>query len=820
MISKMTTFSLKEDGFEVLSNDLIKTAAIKLPDGITYDPDFLYMRVKAVSAGEFYGPNKNADWFPAEELKKTHMTFLNAHTFKNHENKNVENAIGDVLFSEWDDKMKCVILLIRIDKRIAPSIVRSFEKGYMTDVSMGCRIEYSICSICGNKAKVKSEYCSHINTMRNKVLDDGRKVYEINVNPKFHDISAVLNGAERSAKVLGIMISGSKVAFNESDDLEKVASFEEEFEKSISEDVSAINKHAQILIAESGDLGFEKVAYKNKNFIQKIAEIKKEIQGKITNVAKGDVIIERFQNADNLRQILKLLYTKYWDTSKCNEIADNIREIAVRRDVPDEVAFCQFLKVLNFAGIELSPKELNDIFTSLSGVPNDISKLKGTVTPEDLDVMDEMSEEDEDGLTERIGLPSMFSTMAHHILPNRDILENKVRGMSPLKVVMVMTKRHVSEPREDSYGDIMNFVKDLMPERSFHRRFMVKRMLGGPLEQRDNSSHFAPILKHASFSAIVPRLLYSAYQKDRVNHLLGSDYEYGISKFASNISGESFENIFDEYIEKTAYTPSKTLAEKVLQSAPKKRGGIMGTGILEGGLLGKGLTVRKALLAGLPLTFGYSALQRSRMNNGEDISGFNRYVAENPTNAYIAGAIGTPLAAKALKTHGKKALNALIDKQGPIGKRASVDFTFEYEGDIFKNEGIDNLMLKEFSKEQVATLKVAAVLPEIGEYEKAERLLSLNSLSSDDIDRFFEIAKEAIKKDLDAQMEKCSGMLGEIVGSGAGSAIFQPKGSSALALAPGAIIDGAILTALFSKLGGKKKPPVQKNPTDANVQLS
>jgi hypothetical protein len=49
----------------------------------------------------------------------------------------------------------------------------------MTDVSMGCRIQHSVCSICGNKAKTKFEYCDHIKYMRGKIFNDGKKAYEI-----------------------------------------------------------------------------------------------------------------------------------------------------------------------------------------------------------------------------------------------------------------------------------------------------------------------------------------------------------------------------------------------------------------------------------------------------------------------------------------------------------------------------------------------------------------------------------------------------------------------------------------------------------------
>jgi hypothetical protein len=36
------------------------------------------------------------------------------------------------------------------------------EQEYITGVSMGCGVEYSICNICGNKAVSTEDYCWHI----------------------------------------------------------------------------------------------------------------------------------------------------------------------------------------------------------------------------------------------------------------------------------------------------------------------------------------------------------------------------------------------------------------------------------------------------------------------------------------------------------------------------------------------------------------------------------------------------------------------------------------------------------------------------------
>jgi hypothetical protein len=173
--------------------------------------------------------NKNSDYFSEKELRECYHTFLDAHIFKNHANKDVANAIGSILKSEWNNEMKYVELLIKIDRQLAPTIVRGLEKGYTTDVSMGCRIKHSVCSICGNIAKTRADFCEHVRKMRNQVLPDGRRVFEYNIGPRFHDLSIVLNGADRTAKVVELVKENTvrqKIANNVDIDsyLEKCAS--------------------------------------------------------------------------------------------------------------------------------------------------------------------------------------------------------------------------------------------------------------------------------------------------------------------------------------------------------------------------------------------------------------------------------------------------------------------------------------------------------------------------------------------------------------------------------------------------------------------
>lgn len=256
MYDKITSFAIIDS--HVCPNDLIKMAAVgDIPE--PYDPEFLYTWVRSISAGEYFGSNKNADYFPEKEIVGGHQTFLDAHVFKNHDNKDVANAIGSVIKTIWNPVMKCVELLIKIDRQLAPTIVRGFEKGTATDVSMGCRVSHTICSYCGNVAKTRAEFCQHVKTMRNQIMPDGKKVFEYNIGPKFHDISIVLNGADRTAKVLEI-VAADDVGF------EKAAS--------------------TLILPEPNDpIPTVPIALSSPNSLNKRADIQKEIVDKLHTLA-------------------------------------------------------------------------------------------------------------------------------------------------------------------------------------------------------------------------------------------------------------------------------------------------------------------------------------------------------------------------------------------------------------------------------------------------------------------------------------------------------------------------------------------------------
>ena len=115
--------------------------------------------------------------------------------------------------------MKRVELVVRLDHRLcqergAGSILQRILDGEYVDVSMGCRVPYDVCSICGNKARTRGEYCEHIRNRRvnRDPTGTGLRPYMVNVEPRFFDLSFVYVGADRAARVLKKLAGMEKMA--------------------------------------------------------------------------------------------------------------------------------------------------------------------------------------------------------------------------------------------------------------------------------------------------------------------------------------------------------------------------------------------------------------------------------------------------------------------------------------------------------------------------------------------------------------------------------------------------------------------------------
>ena len=111
------------------------------------------------------------------------------------------------------------------------------------------------CSICGNEAKLTSDYCDHIKYNKLQIDKEGNQVFLYNDQPHFHDISCVGTPADRIAFGL------SKVASEN----EHVFAIDEELNKGLYIPHSLIEKLAGKIIGERS------------RTLEKLADIEKRI---------------------------------------------------------------------------------------------------------------------------------------------------------------------------------------------------------------------------------------------------------------------------------------------------------------------------------------------------------------------------------------------------------------------------------------------------------------------------------------------------------------------------------------------------------------
>lgn len=163
----------------------------------------------ALGAGEYWGDNANADYFTEEGLAHEgpdygYKTFeTNAHVYKHHVNKDPAASYGNVPLAVYNPAFHRVELIVSLDNAKAPDIVEKHERGEVVDWSMGTKVPFDVCSICGNRAPTRKQYCDHARYHLGRLdPETGRKVFVKNTMPRFFDISYVFIGADRIAKTL------------------------------------------------------------------------------------------------------------------------------------------------------------------------------------------------------------------------------------------------------------------------------------------------------------------------------------------------------------------------------------------------------------------------------------------------------------------------------------------------------------------------------------------------------------------------------------------------------------------------------------------
>lgn len=213
MYKKIESFSDTQI-IEISDNGLNKLASLEthIPEKLASliyeieknpDPRYAYLYDRAMGAGETYGPNNNGDYFERDELLEHHDSFVkHAHLFRHHQNKDPRNSIGDVMASAYNEPLDTVDLLVRAPVEKIANDLEKFASGGMIQTSMGAKVKYDVCSICGNEAKTRMMYCGHLRGNMLKIMPDGRQVYAKNPKPRFVDISIVVIPADPASTVL------------------------------------------------------------------------------------------------------------------------------------------------------------------------------------------------------------------------------------------------------------------------------------------------------------------------------------------------------------------------------------------------------------------------------------------------------------------------------------------------------------------------------------------------------------------------------------------------------------------------------------------
>lgn len=181
---------------------------------ITPVPGHSIVYVLALGSWERYGENRNGDGFPefpymdhknppwiaaADSLVQHYKSFEKfGHNYRHHVNKDPLKAVGKVMQAFWNPSMHRVELLIDLEDAKAPDLAERIQAGEFPPVSMGTRVKYDVCCICGNRAPTRAHYCDHLKFNMRGVVD-GKKVAALNPSPKFFDISWVFRPADATA---------------------------------------------------------------------------------------------------------------------------------------------------------------------------------------------------------------------------------------------------------------------------------------------------------------------------------------------------------------------------------------------------------------------------------------------------------------------------------------------------------------------------------------------------------------------------------------------------------------------------------------------
>jgi hypothetical protein len=198
------------------------TACIFLPylDGLKLAQDEELVHANIMGAWERWGFNRNGDGWKTAELRKSHPTFVKyAKVYRAHKNKEPALSYGVIKASAFNEAMGRVELLIGLNKTkeaaqrnnglIADKELEQLAKEGQISWSMACRLPRDVCSVCGNEAPTRADYCKAASCPAGGCADNLTKLVKVgndlvhlgvfNPNSVFFDASNVWKPADRTA---------------------------------------------------------------------------------------------------------------------------------------------------------------------------------------------------------------------------------------------------------------------------------------------------------------------------------------------------------------------------------------------------------------------------------------------------------------------------------------------------------------------------------------------------------------------------------------------------------------------------------------------
>ena len=190
-------------------------------DEVKTRPGHAYMLVITNGAGEFYGSNVNNDYFnegrgiwhgfdvpPGQPtsyqmkggLKEFHRTYRSlGGVYRRHRNgtkknpatgKNYEKE-GNICCERYNEDLHRGEAVLELPEDKWADVIQKVSAGDPVCWSMGAGVPFDICSACLNKAKTRKDYCQHMKHQAGRTLSDGNKIFVINDETYYHDISEV-----------------------------------------------------------------------------------------------------------------------------------------------------------------------------------------------------------------------------------------------------------------------------------------------------------------------------------------------------------------------------------------------------------------------------------------------------------------------------------------------------------------------------------------------------------------------------------------------------------------------------------------------------